>query len=302
MSKILVVGSVGYDTIETPVGKKENILGGSANYFSLAASMYADVNVVGVVGTDYKESDLELLTSKGVNLDGLQKADGKTFHWEGRYEKDMNEAITVQTDLNVFEHFDPVIPEAYKSSEYLFLANIDPELQMKVLEQVDNPKVIGLDTMNLWIDIKNEALKKALTKTDVLLINEGESRGLTGTYNGIKAAEELNAMGPKVVIIKRAEYGFILYYKNEYFIMPAFPVKDVVDPTGAGDTFAAGFFGYLAKVDQDLSLTHLKQACVQGCLLASYTVQDFGVSALKDLTWEKIEKRQSEYSKVTSMS
>ena len=302
MSKILVVGSVGYDTIETPAGKKENILGGSANYFSLAASMYADVNVVGVVGTDYKESDLELLTSRGVNLEGLQKAEGKTFHWEGRYEKDMNEAITLKTDLNVFEHFDPIIPEEYKKSEYLFLANIDPDLQMKVLEQVENPKVIGLDTMNLWIGIKNESLKKALGKADVLLINEGESRELTGTYNGIKAAEELQAMGPKAVIIKRAEYGFILYYQNEYFIMPAYPVKDVVDPTGAGDTFAAGFFGYLAKVNEELNLSHLKQACVQGCLLASYTVEDFGVEALKKLSWEKIEKRQSEYNKITSMS
>ena len=214
----------------------------------------------------------------------------------------MNEAITLKTELNVFENFDPVIPEKYKNADYVFLANIDPPLQMMVLEQVNKPKFVALDTMNLWIDIRVKELKEAISKVDCLLLNEGEARALSGESNGIAAAKNLSLLGPKAVIIKRGEYGFILYCENKFFIMPAFPVGKVADPTGAGDSFAGGFFGYLAKTDQDWSLSHLKQACVQGCIMASFTVQDFGLQALTELTWQEIEQRQHEYTSVTSMN
>lgn len=300
MSKILVVGSLGYDTISTPEGHVENVLGGSANYFSLVASLFSQVNVVGVVGEDYSAADFDLLTSRGVNIEGLQKQSGKTFHWEGRYEKDMNEAITIATELNVFENFNPQIPETYKSSEYLFLANIDPVLQMQVLEQVKKPKVVGIDTMNFWISSKKEDLLKVFKKADVLLLNEGEARDLTGKWNGIEAAQDLAALGPKAIVIKRGEYGFILFAEGQYFIMPAYPVVHVVDPTGAGDTFAGGFFGYLSKLDSDLSLDNLKQACVFGCIMASYTVQGFSVNGIRDLNWEQVETRLKDYKSITS--
>ncbi|MEZ4873799.1 MAG: PfkB family carbohydrate kinase, partial [Bdellovibrionales bacterium] len=267
MSEVLVVGSVGYDSISTPAGHKENILGGSANYFSLAASHYTRVNVVGVVGDDYQEEHKKLLTDRNVNLSGLQQIPGKTFHWEGKYENDMNEAITLDTQLNVFENFDPKIPEEYKSSPYLFLANIDPVLQMQVLDQVKSPKLVGVDTMNYWIGSKLNDLKKVLKRVDVLLINEGEARELTGLWNGVAAAQELAKMGPKGVVIKRGDYGFLMYAENQYFILPAFPVVNVVDPTGAGDTFAGGFFGYLSKVNENWNINHLRQACVHGCLM-----------------------------------
>lgn len=300
MSKILVVGSAGYDTITTPKGRRENILGGSANYFSVAASLYSKVNVVGVVGDDYKDEDFEKLRSRGVDVDGLQKVPGETFHWEGKYEDDMNEAITVETCLNVFENFHPEIPQSYKNSTYIFLANIDPILQLEVLKQVDNPRFVGADTMNFWIDSKKDELKEVLKKIDVLLINEEEARQLTGNLNAIGAAKELVEMGPRGVVIKRGEYGFVLYADNQYFILPAFPIADVVDPTGAGDTFAGGFFGYLSKLNEDWNMAHLKQACVNGCLMASFTVQGFGLDALQEVDWAKVEKRQAEYFKVIS--
>lgn len=300
MSEILVVGSVGYDSITTPAGHAENILGGSANYFSLVSSLFAKVNVVGVVGDDYKDTDRDLLTSRGVNLEGLQTLEGKTFHWEGRYEGDMNEAITLDTQLNVFQHFNPTLPETYKNSEFVFLANIDPVLQMQVLDQVNSPKLVGVDTMNFWIDSKLEDLKQVLKRVDVLLINEGEARALTGIWNGVAAAQKLADMGPKAVVIKRGEYGFVLYTQGQYFILPAYPVVEVVDPTGAGDTFAGGFFGYLARKDNGLTLEDLKHACVHGCITASFTVQGFGVDALRTLTEKDVEDRLEHYTEVVS--
>lgn len=301
MSKLLVVGSVAYDSISTPKGKAEHTLGGSANYFSVASSLYAPVNVVGVVGEDYKEEDFDILKTRNVNVEGLQQVAGKTFHWEGKYEGDMNEAITIDTQLNVFQDFDPQLPESYTGSEFVFLANIDPELQMKVFEQVKNPKLVGLDTMNLWIDIKKDQLKEVLSKVDVLLINEGEAKQLADSQNTVTAIKELSAMGPKAVVVKRGEYGFMLYAENQLFVLPAYPVDNVVDPTGAGDTFAGGFFGFLTKMNKsDLTLSDLKQACVQGCLLASFTVEDFGLGSLKQVDWAKVEARHSEYLKVIS--
>lgn len=301
MSNILVVGSLAYDTLTTPTGHVDRTLGGSANYFSLAASLYSQVRVVGVVGEDYDAKDLELLTKRKVDVSGLQKKAGKTFHWTGEYKNDMSEAITHKTDLNVFGDFNPELPEAYRDSEYVFLANIDPVLQLRVLEQIKNPKLVGSDTMNFWISSKLPELKKVLAKVDVLLINEGEADSISKTGNAIAAAKEILAMGPKAVVIKRGEYGFVLYTKEGYFILPAFPIANVVDPTGAGDTFAGAFFGYLSKRDKGYDLQLLKQACIQGCLAASFTVESFGVQRLAELTWAEVEKRSAEYRNVTSL-
>jgi sugar/nucleoside kinase (ribokinase family) len=232
----------------------------------------------------------------------MQKQKGKTFHWEGKYQGDMNEAITLATDLNVFEHFNPELPENYKNSSYVFLANIDPELQLRVLEQIEKPKIVGSDTMNFWIQSKLPSLKKVLAKVDVLLINEGEAKMLSGCTNAISAAEQILAMGPKAVVIKRGEYGFVMYSEEGYFILPAFPIANVIDPTGAGDTFAGAFFGYLAKSNSEFTLKTLKEACVHGCLMASFTVQAFGLSALKELEWADVQQRFQDYGRVISFS
>lgn len=301
MSDILVVGSLAYDTISTPAGKVDRALGGSANYFSLAASLYAQVKVVGVVGEDYDAADLEVLQKRNVDTKGLQKKPGKTFHWTGCYNEDMNEAQTLATDLNVFADFNPDIPAEYKNTQYVFLANIDPVLQMRVLEQIEKPKFVGSDTMNFWIGSKMDDLKKVLSKVDVLLINEGEADMISKTSNAIAAAQEILKMGPKAVVIKRGEYGFVLYTQEGYFILPAFPIANVVDPTGAGDTFAGAFFGYLAKLNKGYDLQALKEACIQGCLLASFTVESFSVDRLKNLTWADVEARHAAYKKVTSL-
>lgn len=300
-SDILVVGSLAYDTISTPTGKVDRTLGGSANYFSLAASLYAKVKVVGVVGADYDEADYKLLTKRGVDTKGLQRKEGKTFHWTGLYKDDMNEAVTLATDLNVFATFNPELPAEYTDSKYVFLANIDPVLQLRVLEQIKAPKFVGSDTMNFWIGSKLPDLQKVFTKVDVLLINEGEADLISKKANAIASAQEILKMGPKAVVIKRGEYGFVLASKEGYFILPAFPIANVVDPTGAGDTFAGAFFGYLAKQDKGYDLQAIKEACVQGCLLASYTVEAFGVERLKSLTWAEVEARQAQYHKVTSL-
>jgi sugar/nucleoside kinase (ribokinase family) len=301
MSDILVVGSLAYDSISTPAGKTDRTLGGSANYFSLAASLFAKVKVVGVVGDDYAPNDLALLTSRGVDVAGLQKKAGKTFHWAGAYDGNMNEAQTLATDLNVFGDFNPELPASYVDSQYVFLANIDPPLQLRVLEQVKKPKFVGADTMNFWISSKKDILLQVLSKIDALLINEGEAKMLTGKTNAIAASDELIKMGPKAVVVKRGEYGFVLRTKEGHFILPAFPVANVIDPTGAGDTFAGGFFGTLAKAGKGLDLASLKEACVNGCLLASFTVEDFGIGRLKDLTIEKIRARGEEFNKITRL-
>ena len=301
MSEILVVGSLAYDTVSTPAGKVNRTLGGSANYFSVAASLYAKVRIVGVVGDDYSAADMEILNKRGVDTRGLQKQKGKTFHWTGQYKDDMNEAITLATDLNVFEHFNPEIPAEFKKSSYVFLANIDPVLQLRVLEQIEKPKLVASDTMNFWISSKMPELKKVLSKVDVLLVNEGEADAIAKKSNAIASAKEILQLGPKVVVIKRGEYGFVLASKEGYFILPAFPIADVVDPTGAGDTFAGAFFGYLAKQNAGFDIASLKHACVQGVLLASFTVQSFGLDRLKTLTWTDVEARHAEYLKVTSL-
>ncbi|PIS10431.1 MAG: sugar kinase [Bdellovibrio sp. CG10_big_fil_rev_8_21_14_0_10_47_8] len=301
MSEILVVGSLAYDSVQTPWGKVERALGGSANYFSLASSLYSRVRVVGVVGEDYEAKDFDLLKSRNVDVSGMTVQKGKTFHWSGSYEGDMNEAITHATDLNVFEKFDPVLPEHYRDSKFVFLANISPDLQLKVLEQVKAPLFVGMDTMNFWISSKIDDLKKVLGKVDVVLINEGEAMMLTGAHNAIEAAAKVCAMGPKALVIKRGEYGFVLYTPKEgFFILPAFPVDKVTDPTGAGDTFAGGFFGHLASLGRKPEVADLKMACVQGTLLASFTIQDFSVKALAKVTLADIEERFHRMKKVVS--
>ncbi|UOE99773.1 PfkB family carbohydrate kinase [Bdellovibrio reynosensis] len=302
MSEILVVGSLAYDSIQTPSGKVDRALGGSANYFSLAASLFSKVRVVGVVGEDYDQEHYELLNKRGVDLGGLSKVPGKTFHWAGSYEGDLNEAKTLKTELNVFEHFNPQLPEHFKDSSFVFLANIAPELQLQVLEQVKQPKFVGMDTMNFWISIKKDKLVEVLKKVDLVLINEGEAKMLTGAANAISAAPLLTALGPKAVVIKRGEYGFAMYTKDEgYFILPAMPIPTVVDPTGAGDTFAGGFFGYLAAQKEVPTIANLKQACIMGSMMASHTIQDFSVNALSKVTLGDLEKRLSEYRKVITV-
>jgi sugar/nucleoside kinase (ribokinase family) len=302
LGKILVVGSLAYDSVKTPLGFAERALGGSANYFGVAASMFAPVRIVGVVGEDYADGDQKLLTDRGVDTSGIEKVAGKTFHWEGAYSGDMNEAKTLKTELNVFEHFHPKLPAAFQDSEYIFLANIDPVLQLEVLNQVKKPRVVAADTMNFWISSKLDDLKKIIERLDILIINEGEAKMLTKAANGVAAAARIAEMGPKSVVIKRGEYGFMLYVGGHYFALPAFPISEVVDPTGAGDTFAGGFMGYLAKFDLGAELDAVKMAGVYGTLLASFTVQDFSLGALKNLTMNQVEKRHLQYKQVVSIN
>ncbi len=301
MSDILVVGSLAYDSIKTPRSAVEKALGGSANYFSMAASLFAGVRVVGVVGEDYDDKDLRMLKDRTVDTSGLMKVPGKTFHWAGEYRSDMNEAITLKTDLNVFEHFNPELPEHYKDTPFVFLANISPDLQLRVLEQVKNPRFVGSDTMNFWIQSRREDLAKVLKKVDILLINEGEARMLTDAPNAIAAAAKVKALGPKNVVIKRGEYGFVFHSEEGYFNLPAFPVAEVIDPTGAGDSFAGGFFGYLASLKQPVKVSHIKAACLYGSALASFTIQDFSLDRLRKLTKSELETRVVEYRKVISL-
>jgi sugar/nucleoside kinase (ribokinase family) len=302
VSEILVVGSLAYDSIQTPSGKVSRTLGGSANYFSLASSLFAKVRVVGVVGEDYEKKDFELLHSRHVDTSGMAVVKGKTFHWEGEYKGDMNEAITKKTELNVFEKFDPELPPTYRNSKFVFLANISPDLQLKVLSQCQKPLFVGMDTMNFWITSKLNDLKAVLKKVDVVLINEGEAMMLTGAQNAIEAAGKVIAMGPKALVIKRGEYGFVMYTAEQgFFILPAFPIDKVTDPTGAGDTFAGGFFGHLASLDRQPTYQDLKEACVKGSILASFTIQDFGVKSLAKTTTKDLDLRLSEYRKVITL-
>lgn len=301
MSEILVVGSLAYDSIKTPAGSVSRALGGSANYFSLAASLLSPVRVVGVVGEDYDEADYNLLKKRNVDLSGMEKVKGKTFHWEGYYEGDMNEAKTLKTELNVFEHFNPKLPVHFHDSKFVFLANISPDLQLEVLNQVKTPYFVGMDTMNFWISSKKQDLMNVLKKVDVVLINETESEMLTGADNAISAAPKICELGPQAVVIKRGEYGFAMYSREQgYHILPAMPIPKVIDPTGAGDTFAGGFFGYLASLKRKPTVADLKQACMTGTVMASFTIQDFSVKAISEVTLAKFEQRLSEYKKVVA--
>ncbi len=295
---ILVVGSVAFDSVETPFGKVENVLGGSATYFSTSASFFTDVSLVAVVGEDFPQEHLDFLKSRNIDLRGLDHEGGKTFHWKGKYGYDLNEAQTLETHLNVFESFKPQIPAAYRDTEFLFLANIDPELQMEVLSQVERPRVVACDTMNFWISSKPEALKAVIAKVDIFIINEGEARQLTQEANLTKAARKILAMGVKTLVVKRGEYGVLMFTDNSVFAAPAYPLEDVYDPTGAGDTFAGGFMGYLANTG-DTSEAGIRQAVIFGSVMASFNVEDFSLERLKRLEYREIETRYRSFKALT---
>lgn len=284
MRAVLVVGSLAYDSVKTPSGRAEKSLGGSANYFSLAASLFTKVRVVGVVGEDYSADDRGILLTREVDLTGLQTVPGKTFHWEGSYEQNLNEAQTLKTELNVFAHFNPTLPQGYRDSAYVFLANIDPALQLQVLSQVERPVFVGMDSMNFWIDSKQAELLEVLRRVDIVFMNDAEAKMLTQTSNTVTAIKKVAELGPKYVVIKKGEYGSTLYSKKYGFYQaPALPVENVVDPTGAGDSFAGGFFGTLAarlNSDQIPEWGDLKAATLAGTVLSSQTIQDFSLKAL----------------------
>ncbi|OFZ30417.1 MAG: sugar kinase [Bdellovibrionales bacterium RIFCSPHIGHO2_01_FULL_40_29] len=282
MSEVLVVGSLAYDSVRTPSGKADKSLGGSANYFSVAASLFAKVRVVGVVGEDYLDSDKKILLDRNVDLKGMQTVKGETFHWEGSYEKSLSDAITLKTELNVFAAFNPELPESYKDSRFVFLANIDPVLQLQVLSQAKEPLFVGMDTMNFWIDSKQKDLISVLKKVDIVFMNETEAKMLTQTRNPVTAVKRVAEMGPQYVVVKRGEYGSTLYSKTDgFFQVPALPIEDVIDPTGAGDSFAGGFFGLLAsQCTARPTWIDLKRAVLAGTVLSSQTIQDFSLKAL----------------------
>lgn len=296
---LVVVGSVGLDDVETPSGKVEGALGGSAIYFSLAASLLAKVGFVGVVGADFPDEGLSLLREKGVDLRGLEQVDGKTFRWSGRYHEDLNQRDTLLTELNCFEAFSPNLPDDYRAAEFLFLGNIHPSLQIEVLNQAKGAKFVAMDTMNFWINGAMDDLKKVLARVDAVTINDDEARDLSGENNIVKAAQSIRAMGPKLVVIKRGEFGALIVRDDEYFFAPAYPVEHVVDPTGAGDSFAGGFMGYLANAGKTDWKT-LCQATVAGSTLASYCVEAFSVDALRNLSQEQVAARAAMFLKITS--
>jgi sugar/nucleoside kinase (ribokinase family) len=295
VAELLVVGSVALDTVETPFGKVQEVLGGSATFFSYAASFLTPVRLVATVGQDFPEQHVKLLRDRGVDVRGLRVASGKTFRWTGAYGYDLNEAKTLDTQLNVFADFRPELDDTQARTPYLFLANIDPALQLAVLEQMrTRPKLVALDTMNFWIQGKREALVRVLREVDVVTINDGEARQLADEPNLIKAARKIAALGPRTVVIKRGEYGALLLDDGAFFVVPAFPLESVFDPTGAGDTFAGGFMGYLAFRDRTDAAT-MRRAMVYGSVMASFTVEDFSLNRLARLDTRDIDRRYKEF-------
>ena len=297
---LLVVGSMAFDSIKSPFGEVERVIGGSATYFSLAASYLAPVRLVSVVGRDFPKGTLDMLSARKIDLQGLKVADGVTFHWKGYYEYDLNIAHTVKTDLNVFENFAPVLPASYRESRYVFLGNIDPKLQLDILAQVRNPKIVALDTMNFWIGKSPQLLREVIRSVDIVVINEAEIRELTGEFNLVKAARKLMRMGPGRVVIKRGEYGVLQLSDGEIFAAPAYPLETIFDPTGAGDSFAGGFMGYLASRD-GAALTEMdyRLATIYGSAIASFTVEAFSTERLEGLTREEIDSRLASFRSLT---
>lgn len=295
---ILVVGSVAYDTVETPFGRAEKVLGGSASFFAVAASFFSPVNLVAVVGDDFGTAPLSAFAGRPIDLEGLERAAGKTFHWQGKYSYDLNARETVCTDLNVFEFFKPRIPERYRRSEHVFLANIDPVLQRDVLDQVERPRLVACDTMNFWISGKPEEVRRTLSLVDVLLINDAEARQLSGEWNIVKAARAVRAMGPSTLVIKKGEHGVLMFSDEGSFAAPAYPLEDVFDPTGAGDTFAGGFLGYLAG-SRTIDEAALRRAVIMGSTLASFCVEAFSLDRLLTLTRPEIDGRYRMFQRLT---
>jgi sugar/nucleoside kinase (ribokinase family) len=302
---LVVVGSVAYDGVETPHGKVDRMLGGAATYISLASSYFTKTSLVGIVGDDFAAEDTKLLADHGVDLEGLERAPGKTFFWAGKYSDDMNDRTTLTTDLNVFADFNPKLPESYRDEPYLLLGNIQPGLQRSVRAQMKNPRLAGGDTMNLWIDIAREELVQTIAEWDFLLINDSEARMLSGENNLRKAANKILAMGPHTLVIKRGEYGAMLFRENSYFVVPGYLLEDVFDPTGAGDCFAGGFIGYLAQQGFDLQAGHigrgdLSRAVIYGSVMGSFCCERFGVERFRTLSKAEIDARFDEFRAFTA--
>ncbi len=295
---ILVVGSVALDSVKTPFGSKEDVLGGSATYFSIAASYFSDVSIVAVIGEDFPEENLAFLRKKGIDISGLERQPGKTFRWKGEYGFDLNTRTTLDTQLNVFADFSPKLLSAHRAKEYVFLGNIDPDLQRSVLEQMHRPNLVACDTMNYWIEKKRSALLRTLSMIDVLVINDAETRQLADEPNLIRAARRILAWGPKMLVVKRGEYGVFMIGSESIFVVPAFPVEEVLDPTGAGDSFAGGLIGYLAAAGAHND-DAMRKAVVFGSVMASFNVMDFGPRVLGDLTYPEIEGRYREFRKIS---
>ena len=291
---VLVVGSVALDSVETPFGKADNVLGGSANFFSASAAHFAPVQLVGVVGNDYPMDRLAPLKSRGVDFSGLEQADGSSFRWRGRYRHDLNSAETLETHLGVFSHFRPKIPEQFRRAPFVFLANIDPRLQLDVLQQVERPKLVACDTMNFWIESRRPELVELLEHVDLISLNDGEARQLTDQANLVKAARWILERGPTTVLIKKGEHGAFMFTKHSIFFAPAYPLESVFDPTGAGDSFAGGFIGYLARTG-DLSEENMRRAVVYGSAMGSFAVEKFSVERLLEIGPEDIRRRVGEF-------
>lgn len=301
LMSLLVVGSLALDTIETPFGKAERAPGGSATFISVAASYFIQpVRLVGVVGGDFPKSEIEFLQEREIDLEGLQIIeDGKTFHWHGRYNYDLNSRDTLKTELNVFADFDPLIPESFKKSRYVCLGNIHPQLQKKVYQQMSSPKLVVADTMNFWIQGNYDELIDVLQYINVLIINDSEARELSKEFNLFKAAKKVQGFGPKIVIIKKGEHGALLFYEDEIFSAPAYPLESIYDPTGAGDSFAGGFIGYLAKSD-DTSYENMKRAVIFGSTIASFCVEKFSLEGTRDLSHLEIKDRFNEFKRFSA--
>lgn len=295
---VVIVGSVALDSIETPFGIAENVLGGAASYSATAASFFSQVRMVGVVGNDFPQQHLDFFQQRGIDITGLQQISGATFRWNGYYEYDMNQAHTLATHLNVFESFNPEIPANYRDSKYLFLANIDPDLQLHVLEQMTKVKFSMADTMNFWISGKRDSVLEVFKRVNAITINDAEARQLCDTTSLVLAGRQLLELGPELVIIKKGEHGALLFTKNDYFVAPSFPLEEVHDPTGAGDTFAGGVIGYLAATD-NISESNLRKAVVYGSVLASYAVEEFSLQRLMNLEPGEVIMRFAEMRRMT---
>src|SRR6185436_11167797 len=296
---LLVVGSVAFDAVETPFGKCEKMLGGSASHFSISASFFTNVNIVGVVGGDFTDEEQQIFAKHGVGIKDLEKIpEGKTFRWQGRYDYDLNVAHTLDTQLNVFADFKPKLSQASKQSRLLFLGNIQPDLQRGVREQMPNAELVALDTMNLWIEHTRDSLVRTIRGVDVVIINDAEARQLTGIPNLIKAAREILSWGPRALIVKRGEYGAALFTRENYFAIPAYPLESVFDPTGAGDTFAGGFMGYLSS-QETLDESAIRRAMIFGSVMASFNVEEFGTERVKRLTHAEINDRFRAFKRMT---
>lgn len=307
MANLVIVGSVALDTVKTPFGRVKDALGGAATYSSYAASFFSKPSVVGVVGSDFPKQHLQLMKQRGISVDGVEiDGKGKTFRWEGYYEYDMNEAKTVRTELGVFASFKPQLPQSYKDAEYVFLANIDPELQLDVLRQVKNPKLVLLDTMNYWINNKRRQLLSVVKNVDILLLNDSEARQLFETPNLVKAATGALKLGPKFVIIKKGEHGALLFSDGSHFSAPSYPLENIRDPTGCGDSFAGALIGYLASKntrssggsDKEKIEKEIRKAIVYGSVVASFNAEDFSLERMKRLTLAEIEKRYREFERI----